>query len=129
LPVLRTLPILGILSFLYFPSYAQQIISGKVTAQGEPLVGVSIIDKQSKEKTLTAEEGTFEIKAKKTDSLLFRYVGYESQTIYVGEQNSINVQLKVASSNLNELVVVGYGTQKKSDLTGAITSLSEDDFN
>src|SRR5699024_11569418 len=100
-----------------------------VTAQGEPLVGVSIIDKQSKKKTLTAEEGTFKIKAKKTDSLIFRYVGYESQTIYVGEQTNINVQLKMASSNLNELVVVGYGTQKKSDLTGAITSLSEDDFN
>ncbi|HLR37521.1 MAG TPA: SusC/RagA family TonB-linked outer membrane protein, partial [Chitinophagaceae bacterium] len=128
-PIWRTLFILGILALSFFPSYGQQKISGKVTAQGEPLVGVSIIDKQSKEKTLTAEEGTFEIKAKKTDSLLFRYVGYESQTIYVGEQNIINVQLKVASSNLNELVVVGYGTQKKSDLTGAITSLSEDDFN
>ncbi len=128
-PIWRSFFIVGVLSLLVLPSYAQQEISGKVMAEGQPLVGVSIINQQSEEKALTNAEGVFEIKAQNTDSLVFRYVGYESQTIYVGGQKQITVHLHATSSSLNELVVVGYGTQKKSDLTGSITSLSEDEFN
>lgn len=99
--------------FIFQPLFAQKIISGKVTAEGQPLVGVSIINKNSKKKTLTKENGLFKIKAKKTDSLIFRYIGYKAQKIYVGNQHFISVQLKSTSSGLNEVVVVGYGTQKK----------------
>lgn len=111
------------------PILAQQKIKGKVTAKNQPLVGVSIINKNSQTKSLTNNSGVFKIKAKKTDSLIFRYIGYKSQKIYVGERNFITVQLKPTSSGLNEVVVVGYGTQKKEDITSAVSTITSEDIN
>lgn len=119
------------------PSYAaeQQEIaqqettcSGKVLdQQGEPIIGASVALKGSKTGTFTDIDGKFSIpEAKKGDVLEFSYLGFETYTVTWQGQN-LTITLKPDSKFLDEVVVVGYGTQKKRDLTGAISSVKMDD--
>lgn len=125
----RSFLVLGLILFLCQTVFAQKKINGRVTAKGQPLEGVSIINKKGQTKTLTNGSGHFKIEAEEGDSLIFRYIGYEIQKINVGEQEFINVQLVTSSSGLNEVVVVGYGTQKKEDITSAVSTINSDDIN
>ena len=100
-------------------------ISGKVTDESNnPLSGVSIILQGKTEGTQTNADGTFGIDAAPGDVINFSFVGYSSQKVKVGNSALINVTLYVSTDKLGEVVVVGYGTQKKSSLTGAVTSIS-----
>lgn len=107
----------------------EQIISGKVTDEtGLPLHGVTVTLKTNKGAVITgamtAADGTYKITASDEGGLLsFSMVGYESKTIAIDKASVIDVALNPASGSLNEVVVVGYGTQKKVTLTGAVTSL------
>ena len=100
-------------------------ISGKVTDdKGESLPGVSIILKGTQRGTVTDIDGAFSFNVPDKDAVLvFSYVGYLQKEVEVGSQASVNVQLLSDNKVLEEVVVVGYGTQKKSDVTGAIASL------
>ncbi|TDE17141.1 TonB-dependent receptor [Dyadobacter psychrotolerans] len=100
-------------------------VSGKVTDdKGESLPGVSIILKGTQRGTVTDVEGAFSFNVPdKASILVFSYVGYLQKEIQVGSQTSLTVQLAVDNKTLEEIVVVGYGSQKKSDVTGAIASL------
>lgn len=91
---------------------------------GEPLVGVTISVKGTRQGTVTGADGTFSISVVADASLTFNYTGYVSQTIPVGGQTKLDVLLSPSSETLNELVVIGYGTQKKVDVTGAVASLN-----
>lgn len=98
-------------------------VKGKVTeAQtGETLPGVSILVKGTVQGTTTNNEGEFSIKVTdKKAILVFSYVGYEAKEVTVGNLLTINVALKTDNKSLQEVVVVGYGTQKKGDITGAV---------
>lgn len=90
---------------------------------GNPLVGVTIMVKGQTTGTITDDKGQFSLEVESTDSLVISYVGYQTQVIMVGNRNNIQVTLLSNNSNLNELVVVGYGTQKRSTITGAISSI------
>ena len=102
--------------------YAQEVtVTGKVTDQtGAGLPGATIVEKGTTNGTITDFDGLYTIKVTKGSTLNFSFVGMTPQTILVGEQKTINVKLAEESIGLDEIVAVGYGTQKKADLTGAI---------
>ncbi|MBE7176848.1 MAG: TonB-dependent receptor [Mucilaginibacter polytrichastri] len=107
-------------------------ITGKITdkADGSPLVGVSVTVKGSSTGTVTDAEGQFKIGVpENATALVVTYVGYTRTEVQINGRSSINVQLTGEATSLNEVVVVGYGTQKAKDVTGALTSIGTKDFN
>ncbi|HBX21174.1 MAG TPA: SusC/RagA family TonB-linked outer membrane protein [Porphyromonadaceae bacterium] len=118
---------------IFFPLYlsAQQIqIKGKVieAETGEPLPGVSILIEKSTRGVTTDVDGTFEIRVLPTDKLVFSFIGMESQTIEVKNQTYLNVPMKPAASELDEVTVVAFGKQKKESVIGAITTVNPGDL-
>ncbi|SKB29039.1 TonB-linked outer membrane protein, SusC/RagA family [Parapedobacter luteus] len=109
---------------------AQQTITGTVTstADNTPLSGVSVTVKGTSRGAATDDDGRYTISATGGEILVFSYLGYVSQEIVVGQNAIINVQLASDASDLEEVVVVGYGTQRKSDLTGSVAVLSSDEL-
>ncbi len=106
-------------------AYAQRAISGKVVSgDDEPLIGVNVQVKNTSTGTVTDVDGSYEIRASSNDTLVFSYIGFAPQEIRVGDKTVINVTLTTDANLLDEVVVVGYGTVKKSDLTGSVASLS-----
>ena len=103
-------------------------ISGKVTDGNEPLVGVSIVVKGTSSGTITDLDGNYELQAEANATLIFSYIGYSSQEIPVNAQRRLDVVLVEDAQALKELVVVGYGTQRKSDLTGSVSSVKSKDI-
>ena len=116
--------------FVVFSSFSQQKISGKITdANNLPLPGVSVLEKNTSNGVVSDFDGNFEIILKNKDSqLIISYLGFLTQEISVLNKNKVNVVLKESKEELNEVVVVGYGTQKKSRITSAIASIKEKDF-
>ncbi|KLT63610.1 TonB-dependent receptor [Pedobacter sp. BMA] len=105
-------------------------ISGTVTDEkGQPLPGVSVYDKQTKKTTTTDANGKFTIDATNGATLTFSYIGFETQELLVGTSKTINVQLKESSNTLNEVVAIGYQKIRKSDVTGAISSVKASEMN
>lgn len=101
------------------------LLTGIVTNEnGTPLPGVSVTIKGSKAGTTTDGEGSFRLTiADEGVTLSFSIIGYQSRMVKIGRETTITVQLKENISGLNDVVVIGYGTAKKSDLTGAVASL------
>ncbi len=119
--------------FFLFPSsvysQSQKQITGSVQdIQGNPLIGVSILETGTSNGTITDMNGTYSLNVSSTGATLkFSYIGYEEQLIKIQGRNIINVKMNEETSNLDEVVVVGYGVQRKSDLTGAISSINADE--
>ena len=112
-----------LLSFSGIAFAQKKDVRGKVVDQvtGEPLAGVSIISNKSKGAITTKADGTFAVSLDKGSStLLFTYVGYASQSVAVSDNIVINILMVPKTLTQEEVVVVGYGTQKKSSLTGAV---------
>ncbi len=107
-------------------------ITGKIidASDGTELVGCSVLEKGTTNGTLTDINGNFSLAVKNRNAVLtFDFIGYESQEITLGGQTSINVSLAVDVNQLDDVVVLGYGTQKKTDVTGAVGTLRSKDFN
>ena len=101
------------------------IITGKITdSTGKGLAGVSVQVKGTSKGTVTGADGSFSIDAASNDVLVVSYVGYETQEIAVGSNATVAVTLKTSNSQLEQVVVIGYGTQRRRDLTGAVASVS-----
>lgn len=100
-------------------------ITGKVTDEGgAALPGVTVMLKSSRNAVVTDQQGRYQIQVPETaDALIFSFVGYESRTVAIGASRVLNITLKVAEGSLNEIVVVGYGSQKKATVTGSIAVL------
>lgn len=97
---------------------------------GLPMPGVNILEKGTRNGTVSDADGNFSIQVSSRQSvLIFSFVGTISQEIIVGEQTNMRVTLVADASTLAEIVVVGYGTQEKKDVTGAVGSLKGNDFN
>lgn len=109
---------------------AQQInITGTVTdVTGDPLIGVSVTVPGTKTGAATNVEGNFSLQADSKGKLRFSYVGYETIEVPVNGRKVINVEMKENSEILSEVVVIGYGTMDKKELTSAISHVSEKDF-
>lgn len=103
----------------------QEEVSGRVVdGEGRVLPGVSVLIKGTQRGTVTDTEGIYELPASlKEDILLFSYVGFEPQEVAINGRSQIDITLVPSESDLDEVVVVGYGTQKKANLTGAVESV------
>lgn len=121
----RWLCILLLLGYAFRSSAQSHPVKGRVVDNaGQPLLGVSIKLSGTTTGTNTDTKGNFSIMAASGDRLIFSFIGYKPDTLAVGNQTSIQVVLKDNISNLNDVVVVGYGTQKKANLTGAVAQVS-----
>ncbi len=104
-------------------------VTGKITGQnGEPLSGVSITLIGTTRGTATDNNGAFTMTVPQDGTLLISYVGYKDQNVKINNQSVINIQLKPSTSQLDQVVVVGYGTQRKIDVTGSVAHLSGDEL-
>jgi TonB-dependent starch-binding outer membrane protein SusC len=105
-------------------------VRGKVTDEnGAPLVGVNILEKGTLNGTITDVDGRYRLNVKgETSVLVFSFVGYLSQEVVVGNQTTVDVQLLPDTKALQEVVVVGYGTQVKAEVTGAVASVKAADL-
>ena len=127
---IKSLPICIFMFFFLFThfvySQSRKQITGSVQdVQGNPLIGVSILETGTSNGTITDMNGTYSLNISSTNATLrFSYIGYEEQLIKIQGRNVINVKMNEETSNLDEVVVVGYGVQRKSDLTGAISSIN-----
>ncbi len=121
-----------LLSFAVGMANAQErTVKGKVTSAEEgPLPGVNIQIQGTLKGTITDVDGNYSISVPGPDAVLvFSFVSYTTQSVTVGDQTTIDVVLVSAATSLGEVVVVGYGTQRKKDITGAVSNLKSDDFN
>lgn len=113
-----------------FKTVAQDSVEGTVTdaQDGSPLPGVNILVKGTATGTATDAQGNYALSVPQgADTLVFSYIGYQSQNIPINSQSTINVQMQSQAVSGEELVVVGYGTQRKSDLTGSVSSVQSED--
>lgn len=102
-------------------------VSGTVSnSSGDPLVGVTVQIKGSESGTTTDDYGRYQLEAAVIDTLVFSYIGYISQEVAVKGKNVIDVVLSVSASELSQVVVIGYGTQKKENLTAAVDNIDMD---
>ena len=102
----------------------KKVITGKVLNQStsEPLQGVNILANKQRGGVTTKEDGTYSITLEPgSTSLVFSFVGFTAQTVEVGNKSTIDVMLVPVASSMDEVVVIGYGTQRKSHLTGAVS--------
>ena len=106
--------------------FAQNKVTGTVTDDIGPVVGASVVEKGTNNGAITDLDGHYTITVKRGATLVFSSIGYATQEIEVGSQSVINVKLGEDAEFLDEVVVVGYGTMKKSDLAGASVSMKED---
>jgi TonB-linked SusC/RagA family outer membrane protein len=125
--------LLGFVCLLLFPALAfgQRTITGKVTdaTNNEPLIGSTVQVKGTTVGTVTDMEGTYRIEVSGgEDVLVFSYVGYESTEVEVGDRTEINISLDLSATELEDVVVIGYGTVKKSDLTGSVAVVTAEEL-
>jgi TonB-linked SusC/RagA family outer membrane protein len=123
-----TLWIIGFLLF-HFQGIAQgNVITGTVVAAADntPLPGVTVAVKGDSRGTVTDADGKYAISAEASDVLVFSFIGMETREITVGNQATIDVRLAESAQSLQEVVVVGYGEQKKTNLTGAVATVDTD---
>ena len=108
-----------------------RIVTGRVTDSiGNGLAGVTVTARGTRVATQTTNDGAFRLTVPSSiDALIFTSVGFATQQIPVPANNSMNVSLSGTASSLNEVVVIGYGTRLKKDLTGSVTAITTKDFN
>lgn len=117
-------------NFLSAGQNTAKVVTGSVTSEsGERLPGVNVVIKGTQRGTATDENGNFRVEmAEDNTVLIFSFIGYVKQEVLVGTRTTLNVSLKADDMSLNEVVVVGYGEIKKTDLTGAVASVQTKDI-
>lgn len=112
-------------------SFSQSSIKGRVTSteDNDGLPGATVLVKGTSTGTITDYEGRFTITASTKDVLVVTYVGFLTQEVAVGTLTNVDISLELDVETLDEIVVIGYGTQKKSDITGSVSSVRKADMN
>ena len=121
----------GVCCFLLHFSMAQTLVKGTVVSanDSEPMIGVAILENGTTNGCITDMDGNYSISLQNSNATLtVSFVGYKTQTINVNGRNKIDIRMQEDLKVLDEVVVVGYGVQRKSDLTGAIASVGGDDI-
>jgi TonB-dependent starch-binding outer membrane protein SusC len=128
--LLPLLMIAGLLcSFTISQAQSRKLTGQVLSEKGEPLGGVTVALKNSPTATITDNSGNYSLNASMPNPVLvFSYVNYKTKEIPVRKNDAINATLELKNASLNEVVVVGYGTVKKSDLTGSVVSLKAKDL-
>jgi TonB-linked SusC/RagA family outer membrane protein len=105
-------------------AFAQNTVKGKVTTgSGEPVANASVVVKGTANGTNTADDGTYTITAAKGTTLVVSSVNYATKEVKVGDNNTINIELSAVAGDLDQVIVVGYGTQRKEAVTGSVASI------
>jgi TonB-dependent starch-binding outer membrane protein SusC len=118
--------------FLSASTFAQRTVTGTVIddSNGEPMIGATVLLKGTSNGTTTGLDGTYSISVPGPEAILvFSFIGSETQEVLVGDQTKIDVHLALSTQLLDELVVIGYGTVKKSDLTGSVAVVTSENLN
>ncbi|MGC1240572.1 MAG: SusC/RagA family TonB-linked outer membrane protein [Chryseosolibacter sp.] len=112
-------------------AWSQRNVTGQVTSQddGSGIPGVNVVEKGTTNGTVSDIDGNFSINVAENATLVFSFVGFAGQEIAVGNQSSINVAMTPDVTSLDEVVVVGYGTQEKKEITSSVVELDEAEFN
>ena len=124
-------PLMALFLLCLFPmgALAQSLVKGTVNDEaGEPIIGASVKVQGTQKGAITDFSGNFSVEAAPNATLEISYIGYVTQRIPVGGKSTINVILKEDNTTLNDVVVIGYGVQKKSDLTGAVAQVKAEDL-
>ena len=115
---------------LFFGTVSAQTVTGNVVDEtGEAVIGATVMEKGTKNATVTDFDGNFTIKLESGNVLTISYIGMQSQDVNVAGKSSVNVILKEDATTLQDVVVVGYGTMKKQDLTGSVSSVNTEQLN
>ena len=127
---IRRVILASLLTMFCFVAFAQKTVTGTVKdANGEPMIGVSVMVDGTSIGGITDLDGNFTIQKVPENSVLkISYVGYREEKIKVGSNNTVSVVLQEDAQGLDEVVVVGYGTMKKKDLTGSVASVKNEDL-
>lgn len=125
LPMNKTIISLLIIVMFTVTAYAQQTLKGNVksSSDNQPLPGVSILIKGTQMGTVTDLDGKFSIEVKPKDVIIFSFTGFKTKEVKITDQNSLDIMMDEDARLLNEVVVVGYGSQRKSDITGSVSSI------
>ncbi|QVJ79575.1 TonB-dependent receptor [Xylanibacter ruminicola] len=124
-------PLMALFLLCLFPlgALAQSLIKGTVKdVSGDPIIGASVKVQGSKSGVITDFDGNFSVQAANNATLVISYIGYTTETVKVAGKNNLSITLKEDAQTLNDIVVIGYGVQKKSDLTGAVASVKAEDL-
>lgn len=125
----KTLMMCSFLSLSSLSATAQSVVKGNVRdSNGEPVIGATVRVAGSKVGTVTDLDGNFTVDASPRSTLSISYIGYENQSIPLQGRTSLVVVMQTENQTLSDVVVIGYGVQRKSDLTGAVASVSGDDI-
>lgn len=122
---IRKLVFIMIVSFLCVPLWAQQVVTGVVnsTENDQPIPGVTVMERGTSNGTVTGIDGDYSIRVSSDATLIFSFIGYQSLEIPVGNRSQINVEMESDVQGLDEVVVIGYGTRRKANLTGSISTI------
>jgi TonB-linked SusC/RagA family outer membrane protein len=114
-----------------FFGFSQSLVKGKIISAEDQagIPGISILIKNTLQGTVTDAQGNYQIQASPEATLVFSGVGFISQEVAIANRTQIDITLETDTKNLEEVVVIGYGTQKKRDLTGSVSSLDVKEFN
>jgi hypothetical protein len=107
-----------------------QTVKGKVLdVQGDPIIGATVMEKGTHNGTITDAKGLFTLKTSLLKGILeVRYLGYQPKEVQITGDNYLTIRLQEENSTLNEVVVVGYGTEKKISLTGSVSTVKSGDI-
>lgn len=125
--LLKSLAMIG--AFLCFGIAQAQEVSGTVSDAQGPLPGANVLEKGTTNGTQTDFDGNYTITVGEGATLVFSYIGYKSTEVVVGSQSTIDVTMEEDAQALEEVVVTGYGSQVKKEITTAVTSVSSEEFN
>ncbi|MGD9928373.1 MAG: SusC/RagA family TonB-linked outer membrane protein [Mangrovibacterium sp.] len=128
---LRCLLAIALMNFLVLPGYGQKVpISGTVKSDsdGSSLIGVTVRLKGTSTGTVTNVEGAYSLEAENGQTLVFSYIGFKTKEVEVKGQKVINVALTEDTKSVDEVVVIGYGSVKRKDVTGSVASIKADDI-
>jgi len=122
-----------LLTVACLPTFAQdRMVTGKVTdaKDGSPLVAATVVVKGTKKGTSTAADGTFTLKVAATDkSVVVSILNYATREVSIEGQKTVNIAMTQSADQLNDVVVIGYGSARKKDLTGSVVNITSKDFN
>ena len=108
---------------------AQSLVKGTVKdVSGDPIIGASVKVQGQKSGVITDFDGNFSVPAENNATLVISYIGYTTETVKVSGRNNLSITLREDAQTLNDVVVIGYGVQKKSDLTGSVASVKAEDL-
>jgi TonB-linked SusC/RagA family outer membrane protein len=129
MPMRRLLVVLFILGYSVLQAQTRQI-SGRVTSAEEPqgLPGVNVVVKGTSQGVITDVNGQFSLEVPEGATLVFSFVGYSTQEVPVNDQQNLNIVLEQEAEELSEVVVVGYSSVERRDITGSVTSVKASDF-